>query len=317
MGTGGGVSAIVPAYRSAGTVREAIASVAGQTRPPDEVLVVDDASPDRTADVIEREIRSRPGYRLVRLDRNLGPAGARNRGIAEATGEWLAFLDADDAWLPHRLDVQLRLAREDPGVGLWCGRVTSLDGASPGSVQPGDAPLDTREIRIEHFVDQNEVATSTVLIRADVVRRVGGFDSRFRGPEDFDLWMRAAAVTRVVLVESVLCRYRSQWGSLSMDDRTFLPEVRRVLDKAFGPGGALSARTRLKRRALSNQFWNASWMAFHRGARATAVYYWCAAAVLGAGQGGAPRPWLALLGRYVTKATPRCADQARAPEAGA
>ena len=287
----GRVSVVIAAYNAADTLHEALDSLAQQTFRDLEVIVVDDASADATRAVAEAELSKLAHHRLLALRVNGGPAAARNRGIAEASGEWIAFLDADDAWVPWRLEMQMQLVREQPDVALVCG--TTIDFGAPCAAQPGGA----RPLRLEEFATHNPVATSTVLVRRRVVVSVGGFDAQFRGPEDYDLWMRIAARYRAVLMDAVLARYRHRPGSLSMDERRFLPEVLRVLAKAFRTGGALSAHPALKRRAIANQYWNASWMAFNRGARLTALRYLAAAFSRDRHVGGSLR--LPLLWRYL------------------
>ena len=159
----------------------------------------------------------------------------------------------------------------------------------------------TRVLGLEEFATCNPVATSTVLVKKCVLADVGGFDEQFRGPEDYDLWMRIASDHTILKTSASRCRYRQYSGSLSMDDRTFLPEVLAVLDKAFAPNGALSRLTEFRQTAISTQFWNASWMAFHRGARGTAVKYWFRALSTHLRSGKKiRRPWLGLLWRYMT-----------------
>jgi glycosyltransferase involved in cell wall biosynthesis len=292
------VSIIVPTYRAADTIGEAIASIDAQTSHDVEVIIVDDASPDNTAGIVENLIAGRAGYRLLRRACNGGPAGTRNIGIAAATGDWLAFLDGDDAWLPHRLSMQLRLAEREPDVALWCGAVIPLAPDCPPKDVPDDPPR--RDLVLREFVYHNAVATSTVLVRRNAVARAGGFDPAFVGPEDYDLWMRIAAHERLVRIECPLSRYRLVAGSLSMDDRRFLPQVLRVLDKAFGEGGALSAFADARSAAVGTQYWNASWMAFNRGARGRALQYWLRAYRLDRrSPTAAIRPWWRLLARYV------------------
>ncbi|MFD1720154.1 glycosyltransferase family 2 protein [Amnibacterium endophyticum] len=116
------VSVVVPAYDSCETVEAAIRSALNQTVPPLEVLVVDDASSDATAAVVERIARDEPAVRLVRLPANAGVSAARNTGIGLARGRWIALLDADDVWLPDKLEVQLAFAADDPRldlIGAW------------------------------------------------------------------------------------------------------------------------------------------------------------------------------------------------------
>jgi glycosyltransferase involved in cell wall biosynthesis len=231
---------------------------------------------------------------VISLPRNSGPAAARNHGIAQATGDWIAFLDADDLWPRARLDIQLQAAAADPEVVLWCGRAVRFDAdrheeqaaALRDVTSEATASAALRRLVLDEFALHNPVATSTVLVRRAVLQACGGFDEQFRGPEDYDLWMRVVSNGPAAFLEADLAWYAQRQGSLSMDDRTFLPQVIRVLDKAFAPGGALHGRRDLRRRALANQYWNASWMAFQRGARGGALRHLAQAVLLQPGVGG-------------------------------
>ena len=108
------VSVIVPAYKAQETIGAALRSALSQELAPREVICVDDGSPDATADLVAREF---PGVRLVRQE-NAGPSAARNRAAALAQGEWLAFLDADDVWLPQKLRLQAAALAAEPGIGM-------------------------------------------------------------------------------------------------------------------------------------------------------------------------------------------------------
>ena len=236
-------------------------------------------------------------FQLSALPHNLGPAAARNKGIQMATGDWIAFLDADDAWLPWRLDQQLRLADQRPEVVLWCaGRIAFGDPL----LQPPSTDISTQFFGLTDLVENNPITTTTVLVKKAVLDDVGGFDESFRGPEDYDLWMRIASQFCMAKMDTPVCRYRQTVGSLSMDDRTFLPEVSRVLEKAYGAGGAMEDHPEWKRIAFSTQHWNASWMAFQRGARGRAMALWWRAWMLNLlAVRRIPRPWWPLLFRYM------------------
>ncbi len=266
------VSVIIPAHNSAATLVEALDSVVRQTRPVQEIIVVDDASSDDTVRVFEDWQRALTGTveaRLLRQSRNTGPAGARNAGIRAATGNWIAFLDADDAWLPGRIMAQLNTAATHPSAVLFCGGTIPLD---PGYPPPPTVPaFRVTSLTLDDFIIHNPIATSTVLAWREVILDAGLFDEQFRGPEDYDLWLRVASCHECLQLETPLSRYRTTIGSLSMDERTFLPQVIAVLRKAFGPGGALAAHPRQRRRAYAEQYSSASWMAFSRGDRPAAL----------------------------------------------
>ena len=240
-------------------------------------------------------------WRILRLPINSGPAAARNAGIAAAHGDWIAFLDADDLWLPWHCEVLLGMAGLYATI-LVCGdSIRFSDGG--GNRPPIEKPLiktESRDVPLTELVCHNPVATSAAMVRRDVLLEVGGFDPQFRGPEDYDLWLRLAARGGVRVTTAPVSRYRYVEGSLSMDDRKFLPQVLRVLDKAFAPGGALNAYVSHKTAAISNQLWNASWMAYQRGARWDAIGLWWKAWRLN-NQSKKPveRQWYRLLARYI------------------
>jgi len=267
------VSVIVPAYNSAQTIATCLDSIAAQTHPVCEIIVVDDCSGDDTVQQAGRwSSNHAQTVQIITQPRNGGPAAARNAGVAAATSEWIAFLDADDAWLPWRLETQFALLARNPTTIFCCAQTADLettpaDGSGvhrPPSLQP--CKLDLRQ-----FLAHNPVATSTVLVRRDVIEACGGFDTSFRGPEDYDLWLRIVTAYDSLYLPAILSRYRTTVGSLSMDERNFLPEVLRVLDKAFAPGGALAHYRHLRYRAMAEQYTAASWMAYNRGDRKRAL----------------------------------------------
>jgi glycosyltransferase involved in cell wall biosynthesis len=187
------VSAIIPAYNAARTVGRAVESCLSQTYPPIEVLVVDDGSVDGTVEVVASF--GAP----VRLERkaNGGPASARNYAAHLARGNWLGFLDADDWWLPRKLEKQLSLATSDD-VAV----IQTLTGGSTEQI-----PL---EVTFSQLWEGNLVCTSSVLIRRSMFERLGGFneDPQLISSEDYHLWLRvAAAGGRILTYPEVLMEW--------------------------------------------------------------------------------------------------------------
>lgn len=138
------VSVIVAAHDAADTIGAAVSSALGQTRSDLEVIVVDDASRDDTVGAATRAAAGDPRLRVVALPRNRGPAGARNEGIAQARGRFVAVLDADDAFAPTRLETLLALV-EDDGAEIACDDLLLVDGDTGEALGPmfGDAGLPT------------------------------------------------------------------------------------------------------------------------------------------------------------------------------
>jgi glycosyltransferase involved in cell wall biosynthesis len=200
------VSVIVPAYRVAPYIAETLDSVLAQTRQDFEIVVVNDGSPDTEA------LRAALAPYLGRIryleQPQAGPSSARNTAIAAATGEWLAFLDGDDAWEPTFLESQLSLLATDPRAVLaWCdsqpfggtGREPTLMTSEPPSGECDVAAL---------LVGRCVVFTSTTVARRRAVIDAGGFDEDLHRCEDFDLWLRLALRGRLLYSRAVLGRRR-------------------------------------------------------------------------------------------------------------
>ena len=174
----GTVSVIIPAYNAAAYVTRAIESALAQTYPPLEILVIDDGSSDRTAEIVERLPAP---VRLIRKA-NGGPATARNLGALQARGNWLALLDADDLWFPDKLRTQLAYGT-DPDVAI----IHCLPDHRNVAVPP--------QLTFEHLWDRNWIINSSVLLRRAAFNALGGFNEarELISVEDYNLWIRAAA----------------------------------------------------------------------------------------------------------------------------
>jgi glycosyltransferase involved in cell wall biosynthesis len=211
------VSVIIPAYRAAHTIGRALDSVLSQTRPPAEILVIDDGSPDDIASALV------PYGARVRLHRqpNGGASSARNRGIDLATGEWVAFLDADDYWEPHKLERQLALLERHPEIGLIAGHFFLQQ---PGEPRYANDPPSSRHLdRVlsvrgaETLTVARKIWTSTVLVRRSLLG-AQRFDTSLPTAEDVDLWIRLALAAPVYLLSEPLATAVLEAGSLSRSD---------------------------------------------------------------------------------------------------
>lgn len=234
------VSVLIPAYNAAECVSTAIRSALAQTAPPAEVIVVDDGSTDRTADTVAafgKQVR-------LRRQKNAGPAAARNHAAREATGEWLALLDADDAWLPEKLERQLAYA-DDPSVGVihcW---------GPPGG---GPAP---EQITLESLWEKNCIVNSSVLVRRTAFQEVGGFDED-RGlisVEDYNLWLRLlSAGWQVATCPRQLHAYTPAPGNLSGQFERFARAELLNLEKLTPLLGLNAEAVRRKRLAIHDDY---------------------------------------------------------------
>ena len=226
------VSVVIPAYNYGRFLAEAIDSAFSQTLPPLEVIVVDDGSTDETAEVLARY-----GDRLRVFQRqNGGVAAARNFGAAQASGDVLAFLDADDIWVPHKLEMQMARLQRDPDLGMvHCG-LEVFDNNGKTEIR-----LDGLEGHIAPAMLQFEktrfVATgSTMFISKRIFEELGGFDPRLSPSEDWDLCYRIATRYRIACVREPLVRYRLHGSGIHLNIAGMEKSFLLALDKIFAAG---------------------------------------------------------------------------------
>lgn len=226
------ISIIIPAYKVAPFIRETLDSVFAQSFTDFEVIVINDGSPDTQQ--LEREIKHYQDRIIYLVQVNQGAGAARNAGLRLARGQYVAFLDGDDVWLPEFLSNQLTLIRSEDGYDLvyadainfgdheWSGRTSMESNPSFGKVT------------FDKLISgESNIVTSTVLASRALVVDLGGFDENFPNSQDFDLWLRLAkdANARITYQRQVLARRRLYAGSLASDPvRSFDGELR-VLNK--------------------------------------------------------------------------------------
>lgn len=183
------VSVVIPVYNGAAFVGKAIASVLAQTERDLELIVVDDGSSDNTAAVVGGF--DDPRLHFVRQE-NAGPSAARNTGIARARGAWIGFLDADDWWLPGKLEAHLRRAAEERRVGLIYSAVILVE-ATTGAVEVRRAALEGEVLPKLFYGNVIVGGGSGATVRREALERVGSFDPTIRYGEEWELWLRVAA----------------------------------------------------------------------------------------------------------------------------
>ena len=223
------MTVIIPAFNCAQWIGQAIDSVLNQSIPATEIVVIDDGSTDTTAAVLAGY-----GRQIICLRQsNQGVAAARNAGLNLAGGEAIAFLDGDDVWHPRKLELQLRVMADDSTIGLLgTGRFIWPATAVPHV--PGEQAAAVTRIDRNALAVKNYLATSSVMVRRELIRQVGGFDTTLHGPEDHDYWLRIAGVATVAILPVPLMGYRSVQGSLSKRAGTMEAGMQRILRKLDG-----------------------------------------------------------------------------------
>lgn len=223
------VSVIIPTYNSARFLTEAVDSVLSQTFKDIEILVIDDGSTDETEGLMHRYGSH---VRYIRQE-NSGVARARNRGIQESRGHYVAFLDADDTWLPHKLECQLRMLDAHGG----CYRLCYSDFIA--------VTADLRPLNIERLKPQGK-ALEDLLLRGNVVGSIctvlcerslfnaaGGFDFALSQCADWDMWVRLACLTDFLYINEQLVTYRRHGANMSRNAALLEHDSLGVLNKGF------------------------------------------------------------------------------------
>lgn len=244
------VSVIIPTYNYGRFIGGAIESVLSQTYPIDEIIVVDDGSTDETAEIVTR---FKPPVSYVRQN-NSGVSAARNCGVTSATGELIAFLDADDTWLPEKIEKQVAKFAGNGEIGLvHCG-MREFDSETG----------ETLEIHLEGGEGwvAEEIALwegpvivgpgGTIIIRRDVFDDVGGFDTRLKNGEDWEFCLRVARKYQVGFVAEALVNYRNHGGNATKNIAEMERSTLLAWAKAFDT--ADEKILRLKNRSYGNLY---------------------------------------------------------------
>jgi glycosyltransferase involved in cell wall biosynthesis len=229
------ISVIIPAFNAAEFIGETLDSVLSQTFQDFEVIVINDGSPDTQE--LERVLQRFPSKLVYLKQENQGAAAARNAGLRAARGEFVAFLDADDTWLPAFLEKQLELLKR-----------TNADLVFADALLFGDSPVAGRtfmeiepprgEVTPENLLSVKvTVLTSTVLARKAPILEVGLFDLSLRRGQDFDLWLRLAkAGARFAYRRDVLAHHRIVESGLSGSTISQLQRTLAVLEAIKAKG---------------------------------------------------------------------------------
>jgi glycosyltransferase involved in cell wall biosynthesis len=242
------VSLVVPSYNVERYVADSIESALAQTYRPLEIVVIDDGSTDGTADVVRRYL-DRPEVVYVH-QQNRGLAGARNRGVDEAHGEFIGLLDADDLWLPDKVETCIDYLTAHPQIG-WVTTDCFLmrdeqrtEDRYYGAFVPDEFPEPRDQIATIALRNFMSVA---VIIRRELFERFGRFDEGLRSSEDYDLWIRfLLGGTSVGRIARPLGYYRLRDDSLSADPlpqwQSHLTVLERHLPALWAQGGRAHAR---------------------------------------------------------------------------
>ena len=192
------ISVIIPTHNRAATLPRALESVLSQTFQADEIIVVDDGSDDHTRALLAREYPQ-----IICLEQpNQGVSSARNLGISQARGEWIALLDSDDAWLPDKLACQVEALNKNPNLRLchteeiWIRNGVRVNQMRKHAKQGGRI--------FQHCLPLCVISPTSVVLHRSLFDRYGLFDTELPACEDYDLWLRLCAMEEVLFLEQPL-----------------------------------------------------------------------------------------------------------------
>lgn len=224
------VSVVMPAFNAAVTIADSVRSVMSQSYDAWELIIVNDGSTDGTSAVLNPFLDD---ARVILLEQpNSGVAAARNAGIRRSSGEFVAFLDADDLWDSGKVAAQVAMFRESSAsLGLVHTRYVSF-ASDPGSCwRKDDDACFGYLCSPERILVYDFIATSTVMVRAEFLDEIGLFDEGLSGTEDWDLWIRFLARYREHKLNDALVKYRENPNGLTGNVARHLDEEWKVLEK--------------------------------------------------------------------------------------
>ncbi len=242
------ISVVIPAYNAEKTIKETIESVLNQTFSDFELIVINDGSQDSTLEIVSSI--SDPRIKVFSYP-NSGPQKSRNRGTAHASSEYISFLDADDLWMPDKLEAQLKALQENPQAGVaysWTDYIDESGKLLPQRIYGNFTGNVYLKLLLADFVGNG----SNPLIRKQALVEVGGFDELLVAGQDWDMWVRLASKYPFVAVPSVHILYRVSGSSWSTNLARREAGFKRVIEKAIAQTPELLQP--LKKDIISNRY---------------------------------------------------------------
>jgi glycosyltransferase involved in cell wall biosynthesis len=239
------VTVVIPAFNAERYLLEAVRSVQSQVYRRLEIIIVNDGSTDKTSDLATECACNDPRVRVISQP-NAGPSSARNMGLRSALGDYVSFLDSDDALHPMKIARQV-IALESTRAGLvYCDYCVTDENLVPVIISETRPKLPDVSAQLPL---QNVFPPHAALVRREVINRVGYFDESLSSAEDWDYWIRCAGATVMTHVPGALCFYRRHGDQIHNDRQLLRSSQRRVIHKHYGRG------TLSRRMAMAGFHW--------------------------------------------------------------
>ena len=223
------VSVIIPTFNRETTIKRAIDSVISQSYSNIEVIVVDDNSNDRTAEIMEQYSNS-SHINYIRLKKNIGGAAARNVGIKHSKGSYIAFQDSDDEWLESKLEKQMNVFQKKKSVDVVFSKIIRIS-EEKRSIFPKS---DISEVEDAHtsFLKENYIGTPSAIIKKEKLDQIEGFDESLPRLQDWDLFIQLSKFCTFFMVDEVLCNAYLQSNSITQNKKALI-ETLKIFDKKY------------------------------------------------------------------------------------
>lgn len=232
------VSVVIPVFNAKKFISETIESVVAQTYPHWELVVVDDGSTDGTSEILKKYKKMLSTKMRIITQKNCGVSIARNRGIAISKGEYIAFLDHDDLWLPEKLEIQTKILDSDKSLGMvYCDsyvideKSNIKEDSVIQSILSRNIPLQ-RRFRgwiFDELFYVNYISLETAVIRKKVLKNTGMFNPDYKIAEDYDLFLKIAKKYPVDFVEKRLAKFRAHAGGASRNIKLRVAEEFKIM----------------------------------------------------------------------------------------
>ena len=266
------ISVIVPVFNGELTIQETINSILNQTFKNIEVIISDDGSTDSTLEIVSNISDSR--IKILSYP-NAGVSASRNRGIFQAKGEYISFMDADDLWTPDKLELQWQALQDNPQAAVaysW----TDYIGESSQFLKSGRRIKANGDVFGRLLVTNFLENGSNPLISKEALEKIGGFDESLSASEDFDLWLKLSANYEFVCVEKPQILYRSSINSLSSNLKNMEATSLKVIERAFSYPKAYQFQ-HLKKQTISEFYKYLTFKAIEakprKGRTVTTIYF--------------------------------------------
>lgn len=266
------ISVIIPVFNGELTIQETIYSILNQTFKNIEVIISDDGSTDSTLEIVNNISDSR--IKILSYP-NAGVSASRNRGIYQAKGEYISFMDADDLWTPDKLELQWQALQFNPQAAVaysW----TDYIGESSQFLKSGRRIKANGDVFSKLLITNFLENGSNPLIRKEALEKVGGFDESLSASEDIDLWLKLSADYEFVCIEKPQILYRSSTNSLSSNLKNMEATSLKVIERAFSYPKAYKLQ-HLKKQTISDFYKYLTFKAIEatpqKGRTTTTIYF--------------------------------------------